>query len=683
MIPYTNPEDERKLIPLHITTCTVMIPTTNRRRKTNTHQVFVSVTMIAPILLIFLGSSFRFLPAVKASKDETFPLPIVPYDGVGDGDNNHEEDLSSLLGEIDSFVTDAVSYLVRISHNAKQDPTFPGRFTYQADLREDLQHSLKMNHWKHKDQPDYNLLRHNGAIYALSQAYNRNEERRNSHNPTSTDVDQVALLQTMERAVGYLRDIALLPVPGHNEWLAAWERIDTEDPHSEPYMAKLGGAGLAMIAMGRLEGIKKNSVSLEKELRKLGAFVESLQDKYDGSFTCKYSWRDGPSNEWVSLYYPGEATLGLVTLAELELQKEEGIGQRKMVTSAELELEHQHHHRDPHGSQTQEKLSGRWIRVATNALLYLERLRRDQELDTIEPDHWALLGTARLLPILDKQRHELADGHPRKQADLEYRLVYNHGVRVAQSMVHDHTTDGLSSHKGCFTYDSRTCPTATRLEGLLAAMTFIEDSEVFFGDEHDATELLKDRIERDMDMGIRFLLTTQQKSDRNDMRGAVPGKFTGRQPVFPIHRAESNDDDPISTKAGTYENENENEPESEDKDFNLAEVRVDYVQHSMSAVMAYETFLLDKLEKRHAQKGFHEKVHENVHKVHEKVHKVVHRVKLKINTATASEVFVNYAILGAICLLAIVVICLAYFPWSWPRFLARHRRRRRRVKREE
>ena len=104
--------------------------------------------------------------------------------------------------------------------------------------------------------------------------------------------------------------------------------------------------------------------------------------------------------------------------------------------------------------------------VATKALLYLEQLRRDEALDDIEPDHWALLATARLLPILDRQRQALENKSEKKQADLEYWLVYNHGVRVATSIVSDHTTEGLKKHKGCFTYDFRTCATSTRLEGL-------------------------------------------------------------------------------------------------------------------------------------------------------------------------------------------------------------------------
>jgi len=632
-------------------------PPRRRNRNAAKAKLTLRLALCASVICFLVPewwmSSFQILPAVEASDSETisFPLPIAPQNDENIFDD--EIALSSLFGELDTFVQNAISYLVRISHSAEQDPDFPGRFTYQADTRINLDKSLQNNYWKHHNQPDYNLLRHNGAIYALSQAYHRNEEqsKKSPKNPR-TYVTQTVILKTMEKAVGYLRDNALLPVPNHkDDWIAAWERDDPDDPHSTPDTAKLGGAGLALIALGELEGIKPHSVSMEKELRKLGAFVESLQDKDTGSFTCKYKWGSGPSNKWVSLYYPGEAALGMVTLAELELQieEEEAAKLRKMVTSTELEFEHQHLKR--HFTPTKEKFSERWIKVAKNALLYLERLRRDQELDEIEPDHWALLATARLLPILDQQRKDKTDGsHGRKQADLDYWLIYNHGVKVANSIVADHTTEGLAEHKGCFSYDDRTCPTSTRIEGLLAAMTFIEESEMFFGTEGDSTEPLRNRIERDVGSAIRFLLRAQLKTDYNNMKGAIPGQVTTEKLDLPEY--------------------------GEDEDFDFAEVRVDYVQHSMSAVMAYEAFLLDKMEKRHNQKAFHERVNEHVHKA-------VKHVKHKFDTATSSSVFVNYCILGAVCLLFGVVVCLAYLPSSWIPFLGRRSRRRRRVKRKD
>ena len=449
-----------------------------RKRIPRIRNGSIPVTML--VYLLLLSVSPRIFPTVQAKSEDrrhNHPLPVVPYKENTILDDGYS---SKILDDLDAFVEGAVSYLIKISHTSQQDQKFPGRFTYQADLRKPLSKTLKNNYWNHHHQSNYNLLRHNGAIYALSQAHKRNAARFERNSPSSDAVKnqreslQIQIEDTMRRAIGYLRDNALLPVPDHqDEWLAAWERSDANDPHSEPDQAKLGGAGLALIALGEMEKLQPKSVSFELELRKLGAFVESLQKEKSGGFVCKYKWGKGPYDNWVSLYYPGEAALGMVMLAELELElQQRKLRQsqpRRMVTSAQLELEHQHHGHDS-SSNTDTEMNSyaqRWMLVAKKALLYLERLRRDQASEDIEPDHWALLATARLLPLLERQNQSLpANSRERKQADLEYRLVYQHGVRVAHSIVADHTTKGLEKHEGCFTYDHRTCATATRLEGL-------------------------------------------------------------------------------------------------------------------------------------------------------------------------------------------------------------------------
>lgn len=188
-------------------------------------------------------------------------------------------------------------------------------------------------------------------------------------------------------------------------------------------------------------------------------------------------------------------------------------------------------------------------------------------------------------------------------------------------------------------------------------MSFIKDTELFFGDdeEEDATELLKDRIERDVAAGIKFLFQAQVKSDFHNMKGAVPARFTMKKLSPP-----PNDDE-----------------RQEDEDFEYAEVRIDYVQHSMSAVMAYESFLLRKKEEYQNNKAFHKRVNEHVRKA-------VNHAKHRIHKAASSSVFVNYAILATVCVFVLLVIGLAYLPWSWiPILGGRSNRIRRRVKRND
>ena len=208
----------------------------------------------------------------------------------------------------------------------------------------------------------------------------------------------------------------------------------------------------------------------------------------------------------------------------------------------------------------------------------------------------------------------------------------------------------------------------------MAALTFVQESEIFLGgnseeegedkkgNHADATELLRDRIERDVGMGIRFLLEAQQKTDQNSMRGAVPGMYSGKKPAA---LSKSNDDEEEGSEDG-------------EEDYHLAEVRVDYVQHSMSAVIAYESYLLSKTQQ--AKKRFHEIVHEKVRNVADPI---LHHVRKKIDTATRSSTFVNYSILALLLCFVVAVIALAYCPLSILPSSRSHRTRRRRLKRRD
>jgi hypothetical protein len=92
----------------------------------------------------------------------------------------------------------------------------------------------------------------------------------------------------------------------------------------------------------------------------------------------------------------------------------------------------------------------------------------------------------------------------------------------------------------------------------VAALTFIQESD---GDDDGEYFHLREQIWDDVTLGIQFLLQAQQTSTENNMRGAIPVKF----------------------------------PHRFDSDY---EVRVDYVQHSMSAMIAYEKMLHKRLSVR-------------------------------------------------------------------------------------
>ena len=389
--------------------------------------------------------------------------------------------------ELADFIVAGTNYLMTISHTADQDPLFPGRFTYITQLHQDLRPSLHTpQYWDDEEhaQDEYNLLRHNGALYALTQSYQRLQRRPITTTTTNSKeraIDKERLLQVIQQGVHYLRDNALLPPPSQQHpqhespLLAAWERQDLNDPQSIPTTAKLGGAGLALLALTQLDLIQEGAVPLQ-EVRALGNFIATLQNPRDGSFTCKYHWKTGPDDAWQSLYYPGEAALGLVELArtEVRLLEHPPKQQRSGTTTTTTKQQQQ---QDPYPQ---------WLKLAKNTLLYLERYRREQPWEAIEPDHWALLATAQLLPLLHQQLQQKKEEKDKdtKQEDVEYWLIYQHGIRVATAMIansaaaqaqgtdpktHQHTY-------GCFTSDMRTCPTATRLEGLCTFLSRAGDS---------------------------------------------------------------------------------------------------------------------------------------------------------------------------------------------------------------
>jgi hypothetical protein len=422
-------------------------------------------------------------------------------------------DDDAILSRLSTFISLGTSYLVRVSHTKEQDKKNPGKFTYIAYLKEDL--PLDFN--KHPVE-EYNLLRHNGAIYSLALSYARQPNEQ--------------VLEAMRRSVNYLKDFAIGPVPDASatmtnddhvfekrphipNLLAAWETEKIVAGNGKP-IAKLGGAGLALIALVSLEMIEPGTSDLTY-LRQIGEFIKFMQAE-DGSFTCRYKpHRGGKDDTWTSLYYPGEAALGLIYLASLE--KDE-VYKRK------------------------------WVNVAVKALRYLEGIRRPEELEDVEPDHWALLATERLLPLLDP-------------TSTDYWLVYEHGVKVVRGMVDVLTREELVKFGGCHTgSDARTCPTATRLEGLIAALSFVRPEERFVVDSQDKMENLRDRMIYFIELGIEFLLSSQETSTINNMQGGVPVKY------------------PITEHQGSRE------------------VRVDYVQHSMSGMIAYERLLLSKKGKR-------------------------------------------------------------------------------------
>jgi hypothetical protein len=180
----------------------------------------------------------------------------------------------------------------------------------------------------------------------------------------------------------------------------------------------------------------------------------------------------------------------------------------------------------------------------SDSIAYLARKRAGKT--WVEADQWALLATAKLLPLYDRCRQPL----PQKE-------IERHAIQICESILKskpDYPKNALEY--GCLTDDGRTTPTAIRMEGLLAALGFLPAEN---------NNLCK-RIIVTVDAGIRFLLRSQLRI--GNYVGGIP-RAIGRLP--------------------------ENHPRFK-KSFNqrATEVRIDYVQHALSAMLQYEWHFFKK-----------------------------------------------------------------------------------------
>lgn len=330
--------------------------------------------------------------------------------------------------------------------------------------------------------PAYNLVRHAGTMYALAQYAER----------TGDD----ALATDLLTPAAFLAE-QIVPLPDHPGTAAVLTRLDPEDAEQLVDEMKLGASALALAALVQLETARPGSVDPQL-LQSLGRFLMMMQEP-DGRFWSKY-YPDFNAHErqWVSLYYPGEAALGLLMLYECD--------------------------GDPI-----------WLDGAVRGLGYLARSRAEAPLEDIPPDHWALIATERLRPIY---RHNDAP-------DVPWELLEHHAARVCGAILlrRPDYPPGHPYH-GCMVEGGYTTPTATMMEGLLAGRNCLSPER---GE-------LRAEIDSAIHAGMAFLLRSQQRGGLAD--GAIPRRMLSPGQPWPS-----------DTRDG--------------------EVRIDYVQHVLCAIMDY------------------------------------------------------------------------------------------------
>lgn len=357
--------------------------------------------------------------------------------------------------------------------------TDSGKFVYRRDRGGD-----------HRGRNRYNILRHAGALYALA----------DYHLDFTASVDEIANLR---RAARYLVECCAGPLPGRPDLTAIWSDPELTGKRHE-LKAKLGAAGLSLTALVT-SGYLVSGITDKATLERLGRFVQYMQEP-SGRFVSRYDFALGEKDDsWNSLYYPGEAALGLYYL-------------HQMTDDAW------------------------WLESSVDALRYLARQR--ERLVELPADHWALIATSRIMGLNPRLLGAVApagipwtsrDGSPSIRDSL---LVHAH--KVVDSVLMEQRLDpGNKCLDGGFNAEGRVAPTATRLEGLISALGFLAAGE--------RRTRVMDAVER----GIGFLLESQLLDP--PYSGAVPRV----------------------------------NPACESDDRRAREIRIDYVQHTLSAFLLY------------------------------------------------------------------------------------------------
>ncbi len=333
---------------------------------------------------------------------------------------------------------------------------------------------------------EYNILRHGGSIYSMTMAYE------NQPSP--------ALKESILRAATYLKEEALWSVPFQKPMLAVWSRPEVNKAEIE-FQAKLGGTGLGLVALLSIEKFEPGFTPLA-DLQKMGQFIVFMQKRHGGFYTKYIPAEGGLWDEWESLYYPGEAALGLLLL----------------------------HEKDPKGP---------WRKTALDALAYLAGQRKGHS--DVPADHWALLATAKLM------RESKSSLTPE-----EIEMLQHHAAQICDTILRSQVLDKQSPKTyGGYDIDGRTTPTATRLEGLLASISDILPSD----------HPMHAKVKKSVPLATQYLLQSQVTTE--PFVGAIPRATITVDPFRP----------------GGHP-------------FNLRkdEVRIDYVQHALSAFIQYRDY---------------------------------------------------------------------------------------------
>ncbi len=358
----------------------------------------VVLTTISIIALLCVNCSFSTLEA-KTVKTKNFSI-----------------------SQLDKSIDYAAVY---IKTNLSKD----GRFVYERDACSDIIYDGKR----------YNVLRHAGTLYAMSlyETYTNDEE-----------MHAKRILASEYLLKNYVKKLSN----------GTYAVVSKKEEEKLPYnTAKLGGTGLALIGISDL--YKEGKVS-EEILTRLGEFIIYMQKK-DGSFYSKYNYDSSQKDdEFISLYYPGEAALGLLYLNDVIPDK-------------------------------------KWVNSAKKTLLFLADYHKNKG-KNVAFDHWAMLATSKLIKT---------ENNGLTSAEKDILLSFAH--QMAEIALNGQITDNKNPYRGAREGNIRPCSIATYMEGEVAIFKIIDDDK------------LKTQLLRSIMLGVDFLASTQITT-KGETFGGIP-----------------------------------------------------------------------------------------------------------------------------------------------------------------
>ena len=302
-------------------------------------------------------------------------------------------------------------------------------------------------------------------------------------------------VEVMQRSTRFMRDCCFAEVDGKGTGM--WEPPALTHSKS-PQTYKLGGVGLAIVALASTESVRPGATTAA-EMQGFAKFGRQFM-KWNGEFGPRYvPSKGGLQTSGDVLYYPGEMVLGWMALYE--------------------------RHPAPELMQ--------W---SLDALMRLARERAAA--GTAPADHWSLLATADVFRLAARDKVEI----PRD-------VLTNHAVLICHTILEAaYAPAEMPIMEGALVRRGDAVTTSARLEGLLAALTFLPP-------DHPIVPHVKAAAHRAM----AFLLRAQVKDGPH--AGGMPLAITTLSTDFGGDTRKFNED--------------------------ATRIQIDHFQHSVSAMSRY------------------------------------------------------------------------------------------------